>query len=185
MRQLYQAVAVPSFTYAADVWFTPICKGADSGKSSGSVGVARKLSSVQRMAMTAIMGALCTSASDVMEAHANLLPIELMLHRVCHRATLRLATLLELHPLSKPTRQSARHFLKRHGSPLHHLFHAFELQPQDCEKIAPSTRPPNEDNALRFRIADTWEESREEVKDDKANVQVYSDGSGLDRKSVV
>src|SRR6266481_7089330 len=24
MRQLYQAVAVPSFTYAADIWFMPI-----------------------------------------------------------------------------------------------------------------------------------------------------------------
>ena len=88
MHQLYQAVAVPSFTYMADVWFMLICKELDAGKSSRSVGVARKLSTVQRMAMMAIMGALCTSASDVMEAHANLLPIELLLHRVCHRATL-------------------------------------------------------------------------------------------------
>ena len=76
--------------------------------------------------------------------------------------------------------QSAWHFLKWHRSPLHHLFHAFELQPQDCKKIAPSTRPPNEDSALRLQIADTREESREEVKGDKANVQVYSDGSGLE-----
>ena len=88
MRQLYQVVAMPSFTYMVDVWFMLIFKEPDAGKSSGSVGVARKLSSVQRMAMTAIMGALCTSASDVLEVHANLLPIELLLHRACHRATL-------------------------------------------------------------------------------------------------
>ena len=149
MRQLYQAVVVPSFTYMVDVWFTPICKGEDSGKSSGSVGMVRKLSSVQRMATTAIMGAR-TSASDVMEAHASLLPVELMLHRVCHRATLRLAALPELHPLPKPTHQSTRRFLNQHRSPMHHLFHAFKLRPQDCKKIAPSTCPPNKDNALRF-----------------------------------
>ena len=127
MCQLYQAVAIPSFTYAADVWFTLIFKEPDTGKSSGSVGVARKLSSVQRMAMTAIMGALRTSASDVLEVHANLLPVELLLHRACHQATLRLATLPEPHPLSKPVRQSTWWFLKRHRSPLHHLFHAFEI----------------------------------------------------------
>ena len=84
MCQLYQVVAVPSFTYAADVWFMPICKESDTGKSSGSVGVVCKLSTVQRMAMTAITGVLHTSASDVLEAHANLLPVELLLHRICH-----------------------------------------------------------------------------------------------------
>ena len=88
MHQLYQAVAIPSFTYVADVWFTLICKEPDAGKSSGSVGVACKLSSVQRMATTAITGVLRTSASDVLEVHANLLPVKLLLHRACHRATL-------------------------------------------------------------------------------------------------
>ena len=33
MRQLYQAVAIPSFTYAADVWFTPVQRDG-SGRSS-------------------------------------------------------------------------------------------------------------------------------------------------------
>ena len=108
MRQLYQAITVPSFTYAADVWFTPVCRGVDSGMSSGSIGVARKLSTIQRMATMAITGALRTSTSDVMEAHANLLPIELTMDRVCHRAALCLAALLESHPLSKPVHQSAR-----------------------------------------------------------------------------
>ena len=51
---------------------------------------------------------------------------------------------------------------------------------QDCEKIASSTHPPNKDSTLRLQIADTWEESREEVEDDKAHVQVYLDGLGLE-----
>ena len=45
--------------------------------------------------------------------------------------------------------------------------------------IAPSARPPNEDNALQLQIADTREESREEAEEDRADVQVYSDGSGI------
>lgn len=144
------------------------------------MGVARKLSTVQRMATTAITGALRTSASDVMEAHANLLPIELTLDRVCHRATLRLAALPESHPLFKPVRQSARRFLKRHRSPLHHLFHAYSVRPQDCETIMPPTRPPNEASGLQLQVADTREESREDDERDKADVQVYSDGSGIE-----
>ena len=46
--------------------------------------------------------------------------------------------------------------------------------------IAPSARPPNEDNALQLQIADTWEESREEAEEDRADVQVYLDRSGIE-----
>ena len=180
MRQLYQAVAVPSFTYAADVWFTLICRDTGEERFRGSIGTARKLSMVQHMATTAVTGALCTSASDVMEAHANLLPIELMLNKVCHRATLRLAALPETHPLFKPVRQSAWRFIKRHRSPLHHLFHAFNMRPSDCETIAPSVCPPNEDRAVWLHVAGMHEESREEDAEDEVDVRVYSDGLGIE-----
>ena len=150
MRQLYQAVAMPSFTYAADVWFKPICRDTGEERFRGSIGTACKLSTVQHMATTTVTGALRTSASDVMEVHANLLPMELMLNKVCHRATLRLAALPETHPLFKPVWQSAQRLIKRHWSPLHHLFHAFNMRPSDCETIAPSVRPLNEDRAVRL-----------------------------------
>ena len=135
MHQLYQAVAIPSFTYAADVWFTPICRDTGDERSRGSIGTARKLTTVQCMATAAVMRALRTSASDIMEVHANLMPIELLLNKVCHQAALRLAALPESHPLYKPVRQSAQHFIRRHRSPLHHLFHAFGMRPSDCETI--------------------------------------------------
>ena len=164
----------------ADIWFTLVCWGVDSGMSSRSIGVARELSTIQRMAMTAITGALRTSTSDVMEANTNLLPIELTMDRVCHQATLHLTALPESHPLFKPVHQSARQFLKQHRLPLHHLFHAFNVQPQDCEMIMPPTHPPNEVSALQLQVADTWEESREEDKGDKADVWMYSDRSGIE-----
>src|SRR6266481_3168654 len=42
MRQLYQVVAMPSFTYAADIWFMPILRCAWGGKSRGAAGAARQ-----------------------------------------------------------------------------------------------------------------------------------------------
>jgi hypothetical protein len=101
MRQLYAAVAIPKFTYAADVWFTPIQRQAGRRRASGLVGVVRKLTSVQRMATIAITGAMKTTATDVMEAHANILPIELLMLYVCYRAAARMVTLPASHPLAK------------------------------------------------------------------------------------
>jgi hypothetical protein len=101
MRQLYTAVAIPKFTYAADVWFTPIQRQAGRRRASGLVGVVRKLTSVQRMATIAITGAMKTTATDVMEAHANILPIELLMLYVCYRAAARMVTLPASHPLAK------------------------------------------------------------------------------------
>ena len=88
MHQLYQAVAVPSFTYAADVWFEPVERGTEGQRAKGSVGVARKLTSAQHITTVAVTGALCTSATNVMEAHANLWPVELLLCNICHRVAL-------------------------------------------------------------------------------------------------
>ena len=94
MRQLYHAVAIPRFTYAADVWYTPITHVAQGARASGLVRATTCLESVQCIAITAITGALHTMATDVMEAHANIPLIELLMHRVCHRATVHLTKIL-------------------------------------------------------------------------------------------
>ena len=106
MRQLYQAVAIPSLMYAADIWFTPVQRDG-LGRSSSSAGVVCKLTTVQCMATMVVTGALFTTATDMMEAHANLLPVELMMNRICFRATLCLTALPETHPLFKPVKQSS------------------------------------------------------------------------------
>ena len=157
----------------------PVCRATGDEKFKGSVGVVCKLSTVQCMVSTAIMGALHTSASDIMEAHANLLPLELLLNKVCHRAMLRLAALLETHLFFKPVQQSAWCLIKSHQLPLHHL-HAFNVRPSNCETIASMFCPPNEDNVVQLRIADSREESKEEDAEDKVDVCVYSDGSGIE-----
>src|SRR6266481_5916276 len=112
MRQLYQVVAIPSFTYAADVWFALILRCAGGGKARGAVGAARWLTSVQRIATMAVTGVLCTTASDSMELHTNLLPIELLMHKICHRAALCLVALPEPHPVYKLIQHCAHRDVK-------------------------------------------------------------------------
>ncbi|KIK32791.1 hypothetical protein CY34DRAFT_42336, partial [Suillus luteus UH-Slu-Lm8-n1] len=60
MRQLYQAVAAPKMLYAADLWFNPTFRDGSDTLQRGSVGVAKRLSSVQRLAALSITGAMRT-----------------------------------------------------------------------------------------------------------------------------
>ncbi|KZT19782.1 hypothetical protein NEOLEDRAFT_1165290, partial [Neolentinus lepideus HHB14362 ss-1] len=72
VQQLYQSVAVRKVAYAADIWYTPIHRCA---------------------ATTCITGGLCSTATDVLDAHANLWPTH-------HLLNLNLASLPKTHPLA-------------------------------------------------------------------------------------
>ena len=87
MQQLYNVVVVLKMVYATDVWYTPVYLHAGRERRCGSVGITSRLASVQCLASTAIMGALRSMATDVLDLHANLLPVELMLHKVCQSSS--------------------------------------------------------------------------------------------------
>ena len=112
MRRLYRAVAIPKITYAADIWFTPLTRKEGQKRLTGSVGVARKLSSLQHLATIAITGAMKTTATEVLEVHADIQPVDILLNDICHRATLRLASLPVSHPLHKPVRTCTKRMVK-------------------------------------------------------------------------
>jgi hypothetical protein len=57
-RRIYNIVAVARINYACDVWFTPIHKLGESKRRKGSVGIAKKLESVQRKAAIVVSGPL-------------------------------------------------------------------------------------------------------------------------------
>src|SRR6266481_9932758 len=135
------------------------------------------------MALMAITGALRTSATEMLEVHANLLPTELLFHKICHRAAVRLSALPETYPLHKPVCQSACHNLKRHRSTLHQLLHAFRIHPPDYEVIGMSDRPPNKGNSFIMEIASSRADLKEDDAMDMADICAYSDGSGLDGKA--
>jgi len=177
-RQLYQAIAIPKMLYAANIWFKPIYQHDSNTRQRGSIGIAKKLTSVQRSAAIAITGAMRTTATDILEAHANLLPVPLLLQITCHRAIVRLTTHPSTHPLHAPIRKAAKHFVSSHRSSLHHLTNTFSISPDDIESINPVRRPPTSRIPVKTSIAKSKEEAIAEHFLLSDEIQIYCDGSG-------
>ena len=85
-----------------------------------------RLARVQRQALLVMTGALRTTATDTMEAHADLLPFDLLVDRLCHRSAVRLSSLPNSDPLSPHVPKAAQRFVKRHRSSLHELTVAYK-----------------------------------------------------------
>jgi len=178
MRQLYQSVAIPKFTYRASVWFKPILDNNTGAIQRGSKGIADRLTKVQRIAALSITGAMRTSPTDSIEAHANLLPIPILMQKICQRATVRLATLPQTHPLHKKLRWVENHNVRRHRSSLHNLLHTFRIFPSNMETINPSCRTSTRSCIYKTRIAKDKNEAIREHKELRDAIQIFSDGSG-------
>ena len=78
-------------------------------------------------------------ATDYVEAHVNLIPIELLLKDLCLQAITRMVSLdNEHHPLTKVVWHSLRHPVKRHPSPIHTLARLSGLR---IGEVAPPPKP--------------------------------------------
>jgi ribonuclease HI/exonuclease III len=181
MRQMYISAAVAKMTYAADVWYTPITVNS-RGRKTGSAGVTKKLASVQRSAALTITGALRSTATDVLDIHANLLPMDLLMDKVCHRSAVRLLSLPDKHPLHASIKHCKKRYVKTHRSPMHELFQAYRLQHTRVETIDTTRRRPGYRKPIITRIADSVEEAvKEDSKErEPGEIRVYSDGSGYE-----
>jgi len=98
-KQLYNTVAVPRFTYGAEVWYTYLHKPEGVNKTKGSVYITNKLHSEQRKVAKAITGGLSSMAGDILDVHGYILPIDLLFCKILFRAALRICTLPPTHPL--------------------------------------------------------------------------------------
>ncbi|QRV90420.1 Reverse transcriptase from transposon X-element protein [Ceratobasidium sp. AG-Ba] len=190
MRRLHQCVLIPRISYAADVWFTPVTRSRkkpveDLGprernpRDRGSVGFARKLATVQRRSALAITGALRTTSTLALDAHANILPIDLAMNLVCYRATIRMATL----PVSNPLRKylvKAKRYIKRHRSALHELLHTFNILPSTFAPLPESPATPKILRVLNPAIPPSRDAALVAAGAVDADVRIYSDGSGID-----
>ena len=130
--------------YAVDMFLTPLSRPASAKQSQGSVGTIAKLSQVQWEALILITGAMCTTATDIMTAHADLLPFPLLIDELCQRATVRTCILPVSHPLAPQVRSVAAHYVKHHCSALHVLLHLYIALGtlEHMEKIQPVHHPP-------------------------------------------
>ena len=121
MRQLYILVAIPKVTYLLDVWFIPSHKKEGKRNNSSSVRALKSMGKIQRIATRAIMGGLWTSPNDLLDAHARVLPVNLLLECICHLAVVQAATLPKGHPLRSMIWQYSKSPVKTHLPPLQKL----------------------------------------------------------------
>ena len=109
MRQLYLSVAIPKITYAVEVWYTLPHKAKPANlKRTGSVTFTNKVQSAQRRAAITMMGAMGTTAGDILNAHAFIPPPHLLFLKALTRSATRLVTLPSQHPMHGPTRHCLR-----------------------------------------------------------------------------
>lgn len=180
MRQLYLAVALPKMLYAVDLWYRPLFVGDTDTFQHGSIGVVRRLRRVQRIAALSITGAMRTTATDTVEVHAKLLPLEHRLQNLSYQAAIRLAAHPPSHPLFKPVRRAAGKFVKHHRSSLHHLYRTTELNVTSIETITHNRHPPHSSTPYRTAIAATREQAIEDHDGNSDEIRIYTDGSGID-----
>lgn len=181
-RQLYNTVAVPAFTYASDVWYVPPFKLASSKNARGSVGVTKLFQSIQGRIARYITGGIRGTAYDVLEAHAHILPVDLLFRKVQTQAATRICALPPNHPLYPVACRAAKRFVNRHRSPLHYLFHITQLNPRLVETISPIRRHPTYKPSLTTKISSTKDTALELAQKTHESIQykVYSDGSSYE-----
>ena len=88
MRAMLYGVALPSMLYVADVWCVPSVTRSNGKRTKGTRGYIGKIERVQRQAVIQITGALRTTPTDLLLAHADIPPLEYHLRKICHSAAL-------------------------------------------------------------------------------------------------
>ena len=180
MRQLYLAVALPKITYGLEVWYVPPWKAVGATKNSGSVGFLRALQKLQRIATLSMTGALRSTPTDLLDAHAGVLPMELGLLKICHRAVVRLLTLPVTHPLSRVVHASKRAPPAKHLGSIDALVQLFKMTRTSMEKISPVIGGQCPPPRFETEIATSRESSIDNEKKDDSDFKVFTDGSDHD-----
>src|SRR6202522_3998 len=174
-RRMYYGAVVASMLYAVDVWGAPPIKKRGEGLRTGTV---RKLESTQRRAAAQATGGLCTTPTDLLFAHADMISVRQLIESQCYRAAIRLASTHPSHPLYKTTHKAAKSYPKRHPSPLNNILHISEIKPDCLEPMDPRPKHPHWEPPFITSIPPTKEDACQANLEDEADVKIYTDGSG-------
>ena len=183
VRRLYLSVVVPSMMYAADTFLTPARTLPGQKRKHGSIGHIKKLAAVQRQAVLVMGGALHSAPTDTLEVHALLLPMDLLVDKLCHRAAIRLCALPDSHPLAPHVKHAGCRLVKRHRSSIHEILDASRpyLDFTHTERINPVRLHPRWRPLHRTHIPDDRDAA---IADDprwaRHAYRVYTDGSDVD-----
>src|SRR5882762_1889433 len=122
---------------------------------------------------------LRSAPTDLIDAHAGLLPMGLALTKACHRALVRTLTLPDTHPLHQIIRRAKRYPPEKHLSPLDQLLKIFKMRNTKLETIDSATH--NMAGTARFTttIAKSREDSITFERNDIADYKAFSDASAI------
>jgi ribonuclease HI len=187
-----EPVCIPKMLYAAELWARPACRERTANQVTRRpldripAGRMAKMQSVLRRALVAAVGAMRGTPTDIIEAHLNVLPIDLHLENVRHRALMRLISLPQTHPLHQLVRDARDHPRNNHESALHALTRRYRTRPDLMEEIMVVRQPPYWRPTFEVTKPGRMKKGREEAAaDDEARTaagetRVYSDGSAHD-----
>ena len=182
MRLLYTAVAIPKMAYAADVWYSPPHRANNTAtKRSGMIKFTNRIQSAQRRITIPMLGAMRSTAGDVLNAHAFLPPPHLLFLNILTRSATRLLTLPPSHPLHKPSQRAAKRIVKHHRSPLHILFFTTHVEPSPYETILSCRRRRNY-NFLGHTHIDDDRVQAIAYANNLRGVTIFTDGSGYEKR---
>ena len=182
-RQLYISVAIPQMLYAADLFCHPTTRFSSEGEKIRKYpAITHRLARVQRMIATQALGAMRSTASDTLNAHANLLPFPLLVDKTVASAAVRYATRPPSHPLFPHVRRAARRLVKKHASPLHQILHAYDIKPTEIEKVNSYRKiaHPTWNSPISTSIPKDKTKAAERVKKCRNKFRIFTDGSMTD-----
>ena len=169
--------------YATDVFLTPQQNIGKKTKDMQSKQAAvNKLASIQRRAALMITEAMKTTATNIVEVMANLIPFNLLVNKYHQRAAIRLATLPPTYPFHKPIKNTASKQVKHHTTPLHNLMHRFNVHPQLIETIKAVCFDTGWKPKIKTKMADNADNAIEEAHNDHPDVKEFTDSSGMEGK---
>jgi ribonuclease HI len=149
----------------------------------------RKLTTIQRLAMKAIIGCFRTTPTAALEIETGLQPTWLRLQSKVLCATTRMQTLSANHPLQTWLAEAmrTRTACTRHQSNLENILQQFPYMTEAIETIEPHIRPPWWTSEINVNIKPTKDEAKDlhnrMCKNIKPTTAVmYTDGSGIESK---
>ena len=182
VRQLFQAIVAPRTDYAALIWHRP----KDDGSTANTEQV-RKLTTIQRLAMKAILGCYRTTPTAAMEIETGLQPAWIRLQTKTLLATTRMQSLSARHPIHEWLANALRTRTAciPYKSNLENILQQFPHMCTRIETIETYIRPPWWTPTVRIRIEATKEAAKKHHDETQAHLDAtmmtfYTDGSGIE-----
>ena len=183
-RQLFNAVIAARTDYAASIWHRP----RDDNKAATTSQI-KSLTTIQRLAMKAIIGCFRTTPTAAMEIEAGLQPAWIRLQTKVLQSVTRMQSLGAKHPIQEWLTNALRTRTAAitHRSNLENILQQFPYMATQIETIEPYIRPPWWLSKIQIKMSPSKEDAKalhNEIQEltGPTTAVIYTDGSGIEGK---